>query len=339
MDNAKLQKAMAQIALAAKNLGKVPPGKETSAFAELIVETIEPNHLDFNVFSTFFNVRNLKEGDVYVKKLRRTGHPVRTLVPETELINDPFYPPVENYVYNLEYIYTSMSENYWDLQRGELGTLEFFRSEMEKALVDELIVRVYALISQVWNGLTTRTNYVDATSTGLTVDIMDNMVETVSWRTGQRPRAIVGTHSALMPLYKQAGIIEYDPVVAQNSNGVITVPEIIAEWRKTGRIASFRGIPIVELPQVFRRTSTEFDKPLVDMSRVVVVGENAGEVVLYGGVNTQEYSDMRYVPGRYQLTLWRKYGMMIDMVENIGVIKVNGTPYTPYSVNHPEDNY
>lgn len=258
-----------------------------------------------------------------------------TMVPGTTHLSDPFYPPRSTINYALDSIIAKMRMNLWELRRGEIGTVDYFRSEMEKGLVDELVARVYALIGSTWDaGTTSRTNFVDATSTGITTTILDNMIETVLYRAGS-VRAIVGSRAALLPIYKFGGITEYTPAVTTNTNGVIALPEILLEWRKTGKLSQFRGIPLIEIPQIFRRTYTNFDTPLIDMSRVLVVGEDAGEVVLYGGTETQESTDLTTEPGDYVLALWRQYGMILDNIQNIGVIKVAGTPNVPYSVSWP----
>lgn len=331
MDREQLQKSLAEYA---KTAGVQVPGQRLSAFAELIVETINPNHISLEIFNAFMPTRQLNVGDQLVKRVRNTGFPVRTMVPGTTHLSDPFYPDRLVVNYALERIITKMRMNLWELQRGELGTLDSFRSEMESGMIDELVARVYTLLASVWNGTTSRTNYVDATSTGITTTILDNMVETVLYRAGS-VRAIVGSRAALLPIYKMGGIVEITPTVNTNTNGVIGLQEILLEWRRTGRLAQFRGIPLIELPQVFRRTYNNYDTPLVDMSRVLVIGDNAGEIVLYGGTDSQESTDLTTEPGDYVLAMWRQYGMIVDQVENIGVIKVSSAPNVPYSVSWP----
>lgn len=303
-----------------------------SALAEIITEVIQPNHIDLSVFNSFLPTRQLNIGDVLVKKVSRTGHPVRVMVPGTTHLSDPFFPPKQTVNYAIDSLITKMRMNLLELRRGELGTLQDFTREMQMALIDNIVARVYNLISQTWNGSTSRTNFVDATSTGVTIDILDNMVETVSYYAGD-VRAIVGTRSALLPVYKANGIVEVtDPARAANVNGLIGLPDILMEWKNTGRLATFRGIPIVELPQVFGRGYNNYDTPLIDTSRVLVIGQNAGEVVLYGGVETQESYDLTTEPGDYVLAMWRSYGLILTDLDQVGVIKVNGAPTTPYHI-------
>jgi hypothetical protein len=51
---------------------------------------------------------------------------------------------------------------------------------MEATLIDEIVNRLFNLVSSVWNGTTSFTNYVDATSTGLTDTNLTNMIEAVN---------------------------------------------------------------------------------------------------------------------------------------------------------------
>jgi hypothetical protein len=43
---------------------------------------------------------------------------------------------------------------------------------------------------------------------------------------------------------------------------------------------------------------------------------------MYGGVEYQDYTDMTIQPADYILNAWMSYGMIVDMPENIGVIKL-----------------
>ena len=66
------------IAEAARAAGQDPAGH--SAFAELIIEAIEPNHLTFELINTFLPTRSLNPGDSLVRRVRN-GFRVRTFVP------------------------------------------------------------------------------------------------------------------------------------------------------------------------------------------------------------------------------------------------------------------
>ncbi len=176
IDEKKLKMALAEVI---RSAGTVPGGQ--SAFAQVITETIEPNRITFDVLRNFFGVRQLNVGDSLVKKTRRVGYPVRTMVPATTHLSDVFYPPRQLTNYQIDYIITKLRINRWELQNAELGTLQDFTNEMRASMVEEIVARVYKLISTVWDGTHSRTNYVDATGTGVTTTIMDNMIETVNY--------------------------------------------------------------------------------------------------------------------------------------------------------------
>ncbi len=295
-----------------------------SAFAEAIVEDIRPNHLSFELTNVFLPTRQLNPGDSLVRRVRK-GFRVRTFVPGTMHLADQISMG-EIYTYVLDSIIAKTRWSVVELRRGELGTIDDFRREMEAALIDEIVTRLFTMIASVWNGTTSYTNYVDATSTGLTDTVVTNMLETVLYYAGQ-VRAIIGTRAALLPLYQAAGVFEVAPT-SPNTNGVVTVQSILEEWRRTGRVSNYKGVPIIELPQIFKRSLGGYDTPMLPNDKVLVIGDNAGEAILYGGTESQDSTDLRVEPAEYQLALWRSFGMIVDRPENIGVIKVNAPSYS-----------
>jgi hypothetical protein len=318
MEEKKL-KALAELA---RHAGDDPAGR--SAFAELIYEIINPNHVTLDVLNAFgLPTRTLNLGDQLVRRVR-SGFPIRTFVPGTMHLADQIAIG-EIYTYAVEYIIAKTRWSLWELQRGEIGTIDDFRREMEASLIDSIVSRVFNLLVSVWDvGTTSFSNFLDATSTGLTEDNLTNMMETVLYRSGN-VKAIVGSRRALLPVYKFAGVFEVT-ATSPNVNGVVSVPSILEEWRQTGRIRTYKGAPLIELPQVFQRTmGANYDTKLIDDTHVVVVGDNAGEAILYGGVESQDSTDLRTEPPDYQLAMWRGFGMIVDRPEQIGVIKVAGT--------------
>lgn len=316
------EKKLLALAEVAKRAGDSPQGR--SAFAELIYEIINPNHVTLDVVSAFgLPTRSLNPGDQLVRRVR-SGFPVRTMVPGTMHLADQIAAG-EIYTYAIDYIIAKTRWSLWELQRGELGTIEDFRREMEASLIDSIVSRVFNLLVSVWDvGTTSFTNFLDATSTGLTEDNLTNMMETVLYRSGNI-RAIVGSRRALLPVYKFAGVFEVT-ATSPNVNGVITAPSILEEWRRTGRVRTYKGAPLIELPQIFQRQmGANYDTKLIDDSHVIVVGDNAGEAILYGGTESQDSTDLRTEPPEYQLALWRGFGMIVDRPEQIGVMKVATT--------------
>lgn len=67
------------LAAVAREAGLTPG--QTSQFAQIITQTIEPNRLGFEVFSAFLPTRQLQEGDTLVRRVKNYGLPIRTFVP------------------------------------------------------------------------------------------------------------------------------------------------------------------------------------------------------------------------------------------------------------------
>lgn len=306
------------IAELAKGAGKNPGQK--SEFAEMIIESIEPNRLSLDFFNMFMPTRSLNIGDSLHKRVKNRGFPVYTFVPGTTHLAAVPVPPKEIMTYMLESIITKVRMNSIELNRGEIATVESLRKDMADSLVDNMVARIFALISSVWTGSTSRTNYHDASSGGIDATILTNMMETVLYYSGG-VKAIVGTRRALLPVYAMAGFTERTGTGATAAT-VVPVDSIVEEWRRTGRVASFRGAPLIELPQVWKKEADSFETRLVPEDRILVIGDNAGEIILYGGTEFQDHTDFSTEPADYVMALWRSFGMIIDAPENIGYIKV-----------------
>jgi len=61
---------------------------------------------------------------------------------------------------------------------------------------------------------------------------------------------------------------------------------------------------------------------MIDDTRVLVIGDNAGEVLLMDGFEYQDYTDFTFQPANYVLHGWQSYGMVVTDAQRIGVIKV-----------------
>ena len=308
------------VASAAQEIGTSPGLK--SSFSELIVETIEPNRLTLDFFSAFMPVRQLNVGDSLMKRVRNRGFPVRTLVPGTQHLADQFGPPREIMTYAIDYLIAKTAYNFWELRRAELGTIEDFRRRMEDAIIDKLVERVFTLIGSTWTAVNTPNNYVTVSS-AITETVLEDMIETILEEAGQ-VKAIVGTRKALLPIYKFAGVTEW--TISDGTSPTNTTPLVIQknfdQWHNTGRVTSFRGVQLIELPQVYERTIDNYDKKLIKEDEIHVIGDNAGEIILYGGIESQEHTNTAVEPPEYTLAIWRGYSMMIDAPENIGIIKI-----------------
>jgi hypothetical protein len=78
---AKLTLAQAeQIKNVAKTANEARGGR--TAFAELVIESIEPNHLSLDLLSAFLPTVQKNKGDQIGKRIRRGRYPIRTMVPK-----------------------------------------------------------------------------------------------------------------------------------------------------------------------------------------------------------------------------------------------------------------
>jgi hypothetical protein len=117
--------------------------------------------------------------------------------------------------------------NLWELESGELGTVESIKSEMEAKLRDEYLARVFLALSSVWSAVNTPSNY---TSVGgaLNATVLKNAIDRIN-QTTSGVKAVVGTRAALTPVTTFG---------AGWSDGTSTdwhaVPENISEIMQTG---------------------------------------------------------------------------------------------------------
>lgn len=320
-----LKKAIAEAAALA---GMSNGGR--SAFADLVMEIIEPNHLSLDLFSTFMPTKQMNPGDEIGKRVRRGRYPIRTMVPGAKHLHDVLSFQTQQ-TFMFDRLIAGTSHNVWEIRSGEVGTVDQFKNELRADLFDELVSRVFNLLITVWNSTDTPNNFVDATSTGLTATALDAMIETLLDYTGTI-KAIVGSRQALLPLYTFAQYREF--ALAGTGTDRLGVPtDHFSEFTNSKRVSSYYGIPVVELPQVYRNRLgfnganantglRDATNRMIDTSRVLVIGEDAGSVALMGGTEYQDYTDASFQPANYVLHCWQAYGMIVDDAERIGVIKI-----------------
>lgn len=329
MTRDELKRAVAEVAATA---GVAP--NQRSAYADLIMTVVEPNHLSLDLFSAFLPTRQFNPGDRIGKRVRRGRYPIRTMVPGAKHLHDVLSFQ-ESQTYMFDRLIAGTSHNLWEIQSGEVGTTDQFRRELRADMFDELVSRVFTLLSTVWNSTDTPNNYVDASATGITATALDALIETLMTYTGS-VRAIVGSRLALMPIYQFAQYREF--VLGGSGNNpdrqMFINQEAFNEFTNSRRVSNYAGIPLVEIPQVYRNrlgfTGTGASTALrsssdrmIPTDRVVVIGEQAGEIALMGGTEYQDYTDPTTQPPNYVLHAWQAYGMIVDDVEAIGVIKTN----------------
>jgi hypothetical protein len=320
MQNESMTKALAEYASTA---GTPAPGKRASTFAEMIVEElVQPNRLSLDFFSGLMPTRRLGPGDTLVKRVQNRGVPVRTMVPGTEHLASQMVPPSQVMSFGIDYLIAKVRYNLWEVQRGEVATVGQLRNELRDSIIDTLVSRVFTLLGTVWSPTNTPSNYL--TVTGKVNELaLETMIENVLLQAGTI-RGIMGTRRALFPMYKFAGIVEHvvSGGTAPTNTQVVGIQRVLDEWSRTNRLSSFRGIPVIELPQVFERSATNWNKPLIPDNLILVIGDQPGEIVLYGDFAYQEGINTNVEPPDYTLASYIGWGMIIDYPERIGVIKI-----------------
>lgn len=314
MNKEQLKAALAQVASSA---GAVP-GMQ-SAFAELLIKVVEPTHLSLDIFSAFMPVTQMKPGDTVMRRVRKGKYPVRTMVPGSKhLIDATVYQDQMNWVFDR--LIAGTGASVWEVRNGDVDTVERMRTDLRADIFDEIVSRVFTLLTSAWDSTQTPNNWVDASSAGVTATILDAMIENVLDYAGS-VKAIVGSRKALLPVYKFAAYKEY--VLGGTGTDRAAFPTgALDEFFRTNKVSAYNGIPLVELKQVFAQRLPDLRARTIPTDKVLVVGDNAGEVALMGGTEFQEHTDTSYQPPMFQVHAYQGYGLIVDNVQALGVVYV-----------------
>jgi hypothetical protein len=300
-----------------------------TAYADLVIETVQPNHLSLDLFSQFMPTIQMNPGDQLGRRVRRGRYPIRSMTPGAKHLHDVLSYQ-EYYTFMFDRLIAGTSHSVWEIQSGEVGTVEQMRTELRADLFDELVSKVFTLLTTAWNASDTPNNYLDLSSGGLTATGLEAMMETVLNYSGQ-VKAIVGSRQALLPLYRFAQYREF-VLTGTNTDAIAFQTPAFEEFLRTGRVATYLGIPVIEIPQVYRdrldanATSLAWRgtaQRMIPTDKVIVIGGDAGKIALMGGFEYQDYTDPTTQPAKYVLHGWQAYGLVIDDIQQIGVIKTN----------------
>lgn len=300
-----------------------------TAYADLVIETVQPNHLSLDLFSSFMPTVQMNPGDSMGRRIRRGRYPIRSMTPGAKHLTDVLSYQ-EFYTFMFDRLIAGTSHSVWEIQSGEVGTVEQMRSELRADLFDDLVSKVFTLLTTAWNNVSTPSNYLDLSSGGLTATGLEAMMETVLNYSGQ-VKAIIGSRAALLPLYKFAQYREFVLTGSATDRGFAITPAF-TEFLGANKVSSYLGVPVIELPQVYRNTLDANASTLawrgaaqrmIPTDKVIVIGGDAGKIALMGGFEYQDYTDPSTQPAKYVLHGWQGYGMVIDDVQQIGIIKTN----------------
>lgn len=301
MEEIKLQEAIASL---------MSDRHQRDALAELLIEFVQPNHIPVDLVGMLMDTRRLKPGDALVKKLRK-GIEVHTLVPGSiHLANEVTVRERINYV--LDGADIKVTYNEWDIDNGNIGTVESIRAEMAAKLRDFYFTKVYSALSTVWSPVNTPDNY---TSIGgpITDVALENAIDHINYTTG-KAKAIVGVRKVLTPITK-FGAFWNDGAVSPTVWGIDSQLEKVVQ---DGFLGRFYGVPIIAINQVW--DNPEDYNTLIPEDKVLVLGENIGEFIIYGDEQYKQYVDPRPTPSQWILELWQQFGMMVWNAQGIYVI-------------------
>lgn len=204
--------------------------------------------------------------------------------------------------------------NEWELESGELGTIDSIRGEMLAKLRDFYMGKVFTALSTVWSAVNTPNNF---TNVGGAVNstVLKNAIDRINQTTGG-VKAVIGTRAALTPITTFG---------AGWSDGTSTdwhaVPENIREIMQTGWLGRYYGAPIVAIEQQY--DNPEDYNALIPTDKIVVIGENVGDFITYGDMRTKQWVDNNPTPPQWYLELYQQFGLIIDKADGIYVLKVS----------------
>lgn len=280
---------------------------DRDAVAEMIVEYVEPNHITVDFVSMLLNSRSLKPGDSLVKKLRK-GIEVRTLVPGS--IHLASEVTVGDRVhYTLDGSDVKVTWNEWEMENGEIGTVESIRSEMMAKLKDTHINKVFTALSTIWTTVNTPSNYTNVGG-AITATALENAVDQIN-NTTPGVKAVIGSRVAMAPITKFGAFW---------SDGTHTteIPSSVEEIKQSGLLGRYYGVPLYTIDQVY--DNLEDYTPLIPTDKILVIGQNVGDFITYGDVKTKQYSDMRPTPPQWFLEIYQQYSMLIWNAMGIHVL-------------------
>lgn len=269
------------------------------------------NHLTNDFVSLLLNTRALNPGDALIKKVR-TGIKVRTLVPGSIHLKSEI--TVRDRInYTLDGADVGVTYNEWELQSGELGTVEDIRAEMGAKLRDYYLGKVFTSLSTVWTAGNTPSNFT-AVGGPLTATALKNAIDNIN-QTTSGVKAVVGTRAALTPVTTFGAGWSDGTGVSQ------IVSDNIREIMATGFLGQYYGARLIALDQVYDNPADH--NALLPNNIVLVIGESVGEFITYGDVKTKEWSDMRPTPPQWYLELYQQFGMIIDRADGIHVLRLS----------------
>lgn len=309
------------------------------AFAEIITEYVDPVYLSLDLLGNFMSTREMRLGDILVKRFKGKYN-VQQIVPGQITLGQQITVRDKAVSMNLDILAAKAEYNVLELEHGGPAfTPEQVKADVQAALREKLLMRTWNALGNIWNSgnasaLTitgsSNSNYLSASSGPLTSTLLDTAIDHVNYWSGS-VRAIIGTESALAPLttfgqYRLISGTNTDNYVTLDGRPAGTMQNISPYGTGSKGIESYRGVSnIVRIPQLF--DNTEYPPvPLLPTNFVLVVGDNVGEFITYGGPQYKEFVDNRPTPPYWNYETWVQFGMMIWNAK--GIVKIGDISVT-----------
>jgi hypothetical protein len=293
--------------------------EEREAFAQILVEFLEPGHLTNEFIGQVLNTRSLEAGDLLVHKVRK-GIEVRTLVPgAVHLASEITISDRINFV--LDGADVKVTYNEWELERGEIGTVESISSEMRAKLRDFHVTKLFTALSSIWDASNTPDNYAtvslsdwsagNSTAEAAVRAAIDRINQATSGA-----KIVLGAREVMTPTTLFSAFWGDMAETARFH----TADELIMRIFESGWLGRYYGVPFIMIEQVY--DNPEDYQALVPTDKILVVGEDAGTFITYGDVRTKQWTDMAPTPPQWYLEIYQQFGMIIDNAQGIYVIEL-----------------
>jgi hypothetical protein len=313
---------------------------DKKALAEIITEYVDPVYLTLDVAGAFMNTREMQFGELLVKRFKGKYH-VQQIVPGQITLGEQITVRDKAVSYSLDILAAKAAYNDLELAHGgPQFTPEKVREDVKKALQERVLLRTWNALANIWNttnasALTipgaTYSQFINAGGP-LTSTALDNAIDHVNFWSGG-VKTIIGTEAALAPLstFGQYKIItstnNVDSYVTINGQPSGTFENVSPFGAGSKGVEVYRGVSnIIRLKQIFDESEYP-PRPLLPNDFVLVVGDNIGEFITYGGPQTKEYVDNEPTPPYWNFETWLQFGMMIWNAR--GLVKIGVTSVTP----------
>ena len=313
--------------------------KDKAAFAEVITEYVDPVYLTLDLASVFMGTKEMRFGEMLVRTFKGKYH-VQQIVPGQKTLGEQITVRNSALSYNLDILSAKALYNTLELEHGGPAySPETVRSDVQKALAEKILMRSWNALANIWTqanaGALTITgsatsNFIDAAGP-LTSTALDAAIDHVNfWTPGVK--TIIGTEAALAPLttfgqYRLISGSNTDNYVTINGQGEGTFNNVSPFGGTSYGVESYRGVSnIVRVKQIF--DDTEYPpRPILPNDFVLVIGEDIGQFITYGGPQFKEYIDNEPTPPYWTYETYVQFGMMIWNA--LGVVKIKVTGATP----------